>query len=99
MAQHWSIREPEPASRLRGKMLVPDSDSSPLFTQLVQARALEVIWTHYDPKLHIGLESQKPRLRQRGNLRRIGHVHNDQGTAMPILFGEISGLRAKRLQD
>src|SRR5207247_9405425 len=83
------------SSRLRVLCL---GDSTPLFPQCVQPRPLQILRTHHHPNLHIRPKRQKPRLRQRRNLRRIRQIHDHHRHTVPILFRKIRRLGLERLQ-
>src|SRR5882672_10320648 len=65
---------------------------SPMLAKLIQAGFLEVVRRHDHAELDVGVEGQKPRLGQRRDFRRVGHVNDEHGRALTILFGEIDRL-------
>ena len=52
----------------------------------------QVLRRHHDPELAIRVEVQKPRLRQRGDLRRAVHVDDQNRPTSAVQFGKVDGL-------
>ena len=72
---------------------------SPLLSQRPQIRPREIFGRHGNPKLHFGIECEKPRLGQHWDLGRILDV-DDQGATTPaVLLGEIDSFGLDGLEN
>ena len=49
--------------------------------------------------LDVGLEGQEPRLREGGNFRGVGQVHDDDGGALAAELGEVNSFGFEGFQD
>jgi len=54
---------------------------------------LQVFKVHGGMELDVGIESQKPRFRHCGDLRRVLQVEEDEPGSLAIVFGKIGCLR------
>src|SRR3990172_681667 len=71
----------------------------PLLPDILESGFSEVFWGHYDPELDVGVEGEEPRLGNRGYLRWIGKVEDQDRPSVPIPLCEIDRLGPGLFQD
>jgi len=86
-------------SKNQGRPARTENCLTPLLSEFLKSGLPKVLGRHYDPKLAVRVEIQKPRFSERGDLRWLLHVYDQDGSSVAILLREVYRLWFHILQD